>query len=509
MTQIGWLSMAVQRYLLGIDQGSSGSRAMLLDAEGHVCGYGYQAVSRLYPQPGWVEQEPRGIAESVRAAIALALAQAGCAARDIVACGITSQRDTVFAWDRTTGHPIGNAITWQDLRTVPLVAESDRWEHAAERRERLGMFPGSYCSAMHMAWRMRHDAEFRLAAHEERLRCSLAAGWLVQALGQLSDHALDYSLMQSMSVFDFRHKQLWDAWIDYLDIPRAALPRPVPTLHHFGELALEDTRGGRANVPVLAMISDQQAALFGYDCRQPAQAACTHGTGSFVNVCAGSLIPQPGQAKIYLAWELDGVPTYSLEADTTVTGAVIRWMQEQMGWLQQPSDLGRLALSVPDAGGVVFVPAFTGFGVPSEDRTARGTLLGMTLDTTPAHIARAFLDSIGYQLRDILDTIASETDLRIDRLHVGGGISTSDAACQIQADVLGLPVVRAQNTETSVRAAALLAGLSARIWSSEADLPALPGPGALFEPHCDETRRAAGRVTWARAVERAHGWAGP
>ena len=201
-------------YLLGIDQGSSGSRAMLLDAEGQIKGYGYQAVGRLYPRPGWVEQDPLAIAESVRVAVGLALAQAGCAASEVAACGITSQRDTVFAWDRVTGQPIGQAITWQDLRTVPLVAEADQWEHAAERRARLGQFPGPYCSAMHMAWRMRNDEAFRRAAREERLRCSLSAGWLVQALGRLEDHALDYSLLQSMTVFDFRRKQLWDAWVD-------------------------------------------------------------------------------------------------------------------------------------------------------------------------------------------------------------------------------------------------------------------------------------------------------
>src|SRR5512138_1548723 len=172
-----------QRYVLGIDQGSSGSRAVVLDTDGQVAGYGYQPVRRLYPQTGWVEQDPREIAESVRAAVATAIARAGCEAGAIAGCGITSQRDTVFAWDRETGQPIGSAITWQDLRTIPLVAEVDRWEHAGERRERLGQFPGPYCSAMHMAWRMRHDEAFRRAAEDGRLQTSLATGWVVHALG--------------------------------------------------------------------------------------------------------------------------------------------------------------------------------------------------------------------------------------------------------------------------------------------------------------------------------------
>jgi len=495
-----------QSYVLGIDQGGSGSRAIVLDTAGAIVGYGYQPVSRIYLQPGWVEQDPQATAESVRAAIAAAVEQAGCAAAAIVGCGITTQRDTVFAWDAASGQPIGNAITWQDLRTEPLVAEVAGWPHASERRERLGQFPGAYCSAMHMAWRMRHDSAFRTAADQGRLRCSLAAGWLIQALGRLYDHALDYSLMQGMTVFDFRRKQLWDEWIEYLNLPRAALPRPVPTLHPYGEIMVADARGGQAAVPVLAMISDQQGALFGYDCRAPGQAACTHGTASFVNVVAGQRIPPPTRTKTYLAWELGGVPTYSLEADTTVTGAVIRWMQEQMGWLHRPADLGALALSVPDAAGVVFVPAFTGLGIPTEDRTARGMLLGMTLDTTPAHIARAFLDSIGYQLHDILTAIAEDTGITIDRLHVGGGISASDAACQIQADVLGISVVRASNTEASARAAALLGGLGANVWPSAAELPRLPGPQTVFEPSTSQDTRGAALATWHRALERARHW---
>ncbi|HRC77815.1 MAG TPA: FGGY family carbohydrate kinase, partial [Kouleothrix sp.] len=235
-------------YVLGIDQGGSGSRAIVLDAQGAVVGYGYQPVQRIYPRPGWVEQEPLAVAASVRGAISAALAQAGCDAGAIAGCGITSQRDTVFAWDAETGQPIGNAITWQDLRTVPLVAETSGWAYAHERRARLGQFPGAYCSAMHMAWRMRNDAEFRAAAESGRLRCSLAAGWLVQSLGQLAENALDYSLTQGMTILDFRRKQLWGAWIDYLGLPRAALPRPVPTLHHFGTIDVADARGGRAAV---------------------------------------------------------------------------------------------------------------------------------------------------------------------------------------------------------------------------------------------------------------------
>ncbi|MCU0493513.1 MAG: FGGY-family carbohydrate kinase [Chloroflexaceae bacterium] len=492
--------------LLSVDQGGSGSRAVLLDSHGRVRGYGYRSLGRLYPQPGWVEQEPLAVAASVREAIGEALARAKTSPRQILACGITSQRDTVFAWDGETGVPIGNAITWQDLRTVPLVAETEGWPHAGERRARLGQFPGPYCSAMHMAWRMRHDDAFRAAAESGRLRVTLSAGWLVQALGRQREHALDYSLMQGMTVFDPRRRQLWEEWIAYLNLPRAALPAPRPTLHHFGDLHLTGADGERAEVPVLALIADQQAALFGYDCRRPGQAAATHGTASFINAAVGAQPPPQGVCKTYFAWELGGVPGYTLEADLTVTGAAVRWMQ-QMGFFHKPAELGPLAASVPDAAGVVFVPAFTGLGVPTEDRSARGTMFGMTLDTSPAHIARAFLDSLGFQMRDILDTMQQEAGVNVYELRVGGGLSASDVACQTQADLLGIPLIRAADTETSARAAGLLAGLAAGVWKSSDDLPDLLAGGATtFEPRGTPSERAERLGRWRRAVERARHW---
>lgn len=489
------------RLVLGIDQGGSGSRAVLIDEEGRVRGYGYRPVGRIYPRPGWVEQRPAAVVRSVREAIDEAVSRAGCTPNEIAACGVTSQRDTVFAWDKASGRPIGNAITWQDLRTVPLVEETGRWQHAAERRERLGQFPGAYCAAMHMAWRMRHDEPFRLAARRNQLRVSLSAGWLVHALGRPAEHALDYSLLQAMTVFDPRRRALWDEWVDYLDLPRDALPAARPTLHQFGELAVGD-----AAVPVAALITDQQAALFGYDCRQRGEAAATHGTASFVNVVAGPVAPPQGVCKTYLAWELAGQPAYTLEADMTVTGAAVRWLS-QLRLIRRAADLDLLAASVPSSDGVVFVPAFTGLGVPSEDRTARGSILGMTLGTGPGHLARAFLESIGCQLRDILDTVDRESGVSINELRVGGGLANSDLACQIQADVAGVRVIRARDTETSARAAALLAGLGVGLWPDQTALPPLlDGHERIFEPQLDQAQRAELLGRWHRALERARGW---
>ncbi|WP_298819131.1 FGGY family carbohydrate kinase [Chloroflexus sp.] len=488
------------RYILAIDQGGSGSRAVIYDDEGQVRGYGYRAVGRVSPQPGWVEQRPALVARSVAIAINEALAKAGARGRDLLACGITSQRDTVFAWHARTGRPIGNAITWQDLRAAPLVAALDETPLAPQRRERLGQFPGAYAGAMHMAWRMQHDAAFRRAAERGELRVSLAAGWIVQALGRPAEHALDHSLLQAMTVYDPRRRALWDEWIDALRIPRAALPVARSTIHHFGELHLDG-----AAVPVLAMMTDQQAALFGYDCRLPGQAVATHGTASFVNVVAGSVAPPQGICKTYLAWELDGMPTYAMEADMTTTGAAANWLRE-IGLVSRVADLDRQARQVSNSGGVVFVPALNGLGVPSEDRSARGAIFGLALGVKVGHIARAFYESIGFQLFDILATMRSEAGLSITELRVGGGLAASDLACQIQADLSGVTLVRARDTETTARGVALLAGIGAGVWSLTS-LPELIDDNAVrFTPAITDEERVVRHARWQQAVDRAKGW---
>ena len=491
------------KLVLGIDQGGSGSRAVILDQDGRVRGYGHQRVERIYPRPGWVEQDPTAISQSVRRAINEAMKRAFCRPSDLVACGITSQRDTVFAWDAPTGRQIGNAITWQDLRTTGIVTEMNRSPLADLRRERLGQFPGAYCSAMHMAWRMRHDPAFRTAAESGRLRVSLAAGWLVRALGIPEGHSLDVSLLQGMTVFDPRRRSYWEEWLDYLRLPRAALPAPSPTNAHFGALRLGSERH---SVPVTAMIADQQAALFGYDCRLPGQSAVIHGTASFINVVVGDVAPPQRICKMYRAWELHDRPTFTLEADLSVTGAAVRWLA-QIGIVRRTRELGALAASVPDSGGMLFVPAFTGLGVPSEDRSARGTMVGMTLGTSRGHIARAFFESIGYQLREAIEQVETESGLKIGALRVGGGLASSNEGCQIQADTLGRPLVRARDTETGVRAAAILAGLGAGYWQKPDDLaPILDGGEQVFDPRTTTEQRDEGFAHWKRALERAQNW---
>lgn len=491
-------------FVLGIDQGTSGSRALILDADGRVRGYGYRPLARLHPAPDRVEQDPLAVAAGVREAIGEALERAGISPGDLAACGIASQRDTDFVWDARTGRPLANAITWQDLRTTPLESELRGWSRAGECRRRLGYWPGPWSGALHLKWRMEHDPAVREAARGGSLRIGLSASWVLAALGGSPAPRADVSLAQSINLWDFRARDWWDDWLAYLQVPRNALPAVSPTVADFGTIDVDGTR-----VPVRAMIADQQGALFGYDCRRAGDAEATHGTASFVNVCLGDAMPELDTIKVYLAWLLDDRATYCLEADTTVTGAAVQWLREGARIIDRDEELGELAASVRDAGGVVFVPAFTGLNVPYDVREARGSLLGLTLGHTRAHIARAFLDSIGFQLHAILDEIRASTGVAVTQLKVGGGLSASDAACAIQADWLGIPVVRSSFGETTARAAGLLAGIGAGVWAGEGDLPPLPGQVRVFEPRLDPARRAEGHAAWGHAIAAVQAWARP
>jgi len=319
-------------------------------------------------------------------------------------------------------------------------------------------------------------------------------------MGEPSGHLHDYSLQQKTGLWDIREQRFWQAWVQRLGLSTASLPTPAPTLHDFGSLRI----GGRA-VPVTAMLGDQQAALFGHGCRTAGQAECTHGTVSFVDVVVGDTPPELEGINVYHAWTLpteQGLRhTYCLEADTTASGAAARWLATQGGILSAEKDLDAVARSVPDAGGVLFVPAFTGLHVPYHDHAARAAILGMSLGSDRAHIVRALLDAIGFQVRAILETIRADTGLQVAQLNVGGGLSASDLACQVQADLLGIPIVRPAERETTARGAALLAGMGAGVWSSLDDLPPLPPDASHFAPRLGQQQRDAQYARWQQAVE--------
>ncbi len=493
-------------YTLGIDQGTSGSRAILLREDGRVAGYAYRPLMRQYPRPGWVEQEPSAVAAGVAEAVTAAIGQAGIDPTAILACGISCQRNTLFAWDGRTGRPLGSAIVWQDLRTEPLLAELEAWPLFQEARDRLGYAPGTYMGALHLAWRLRHEPETAAAAREGRLRIGLSAAWLIEALGGPTGHAMDLSLVQATGLYDFRGRQYWGEWLDRLGIPPTALPTPVSTVHDYGVLRVTAPNGQTAEVPVLAMVGDQQAALFGHRCWLPGQAECTHGTASYLEVNMGERLPAAFPASFYHAWTLAGRDTWCLEAATSVTGAVLRWMRETLRFFEEYDEIDALVCRMPDSGGVYFVPAFTGLEHPHLAPNARGTLFGLTLGTERPHILRAFLESIGFQLRDILHMVAAETGVAVKTLRVGGGVSGSDAACQIQADMLGIPVERPAFRETTSWAAAALAGIGQGFWSTPEALPPTPGSVDRFEPRLPDADRDDRFARWQHAVTLTRSW---
>lgn len=490
-----------QPFLLGIDQGTSGSRALIIDREGAVRGYAYRPLARLYPSPDRVEQDPAAVAEGVAVVVAEALAAAGIRANEIAACGIASQRNTDFAWDVRDGRSLANAITWQDLRTLPILAELRDWPLMSEARHRLGYAPGPYMSALHLAWRMRHDPAVQAAASSGFLRLGLSAAWLLVTLGRPAAHRMDTSLVQAMGLYDFRAGDYWAEWLDRLEVGREALPEAVPTISEYGDLRVDG-----AAIPVLAMIGDQQGALFGHGCRAPGAAECTQGTATFVKVFMGGEAPRQDIIDVFYAWDTGGGQTYCLEAPTTVIGAAIRWMRDELRLFDEYHELDGLAAGVADAGEVVFVPAFTGLNAPYNDPQARGTLLGLTLGSRRGHIVRAFLEALGYQVRDILETIERDTGRRVGELLVGGGVTASDIACQIQADLTGMPVLRPTFAETTAYAAALLAGRGAGFWSSDDELPPTPGRRTVFEPCSTAAQRDDGFARWQQAVGFVRQW---
>jgi glycerol kinase len=342
---------------------------------------------------------------------------------------------------------------------------------------------------------MGHETAVQAAARDGRLRIGQSAAWLIQRLGRPNGRVTDRSLAQAMGLYDIRDGRYWPAWRERLNIPLDALPTAVPTLYEFGDLLLDGTA-----VPVLATIGDQQAALFGHGGWRPGDLEITHGTGSYVKLFVGANDAAPDMVDLLYAWDIGQGQTYCLEAQTTVSGAALRWLRDELRLFADYAEIDPLARSVNDSGEVVFVPAFTGLNVPYNNRRARATLLGLTLGAERGHILRAFLEALGFQARAILAAMQTAVNLPLDQIVVGGGVTASDAACQIQADLTGLPIKRPAFTETGAYGAALLAGLGAGFWRNLDELPPRPGGFTLFEPTTTATERDTAFAKWQTAV---------
>ena len=493
--------------LLALDQGTSSSRAIVFDASGQALGSAQLEFRQSYPQPGWVEHDPLEIWQTQLDCARQALSKAGLTGADVAAIGIANQRETTVLWERSSGQPLAPAIVWQDRRTVDTCEALRANGHAALIRARSGLEVDAYFSATKLAWLLDHVPDARRRAAAGELAFGTIDSWLVWQLSGGRRHVTDPSNASRTMLFDI-HRQRWDEELLALfDIPAALLPEIVDTS---GVLGTTEAGLFGSAIPIGGLAGDQQAATFGQACLQPGSAKNTYGTGCFLMLNTGT---QPVESRhrllSTLGWRIGGQTTYMLEGSVFIGGAVVQWLRDGLGLIQRAADIEALAASVPDAGGVVLVPAFAGLGAPYWDGYARGTLLGLTRGSGKAHIARAALDAIALQTVDLVDAMNRDGAGPLTELRVDGGAARNDLLMQIQADLLGVPVIRPRQTETTALGAAYLAGLAVGLWKSPDALSEHWQAERIFEPLCSQDERNARLAEWHRAVERARGWAAP
>ena len=498
--------MTARRFVLALDQGTTGSRALVVDPDGAVRGSGYVLLPQYYPKPGWVEHDAEEIWQTTTQAITRALSAARVAAADIAAIGITNQRETSVLWERASGRPVHRAIVWQCRRTAPFCERLKSEGHEAEFRRKTGLLLDPYFSGTKIRWLLDEVPGARLRAERGELCFGTVDSWLLWRLTGGAVHATDPTNASRTLCYDIRALRWDEALCEALGVPAALLPEVKPSAGLFGETAAGVLPAG---IPVTGIAGDQQSALFGQCCFEPGMAKNTYGTGCFLLLnTGGTPVTSERGLLTTVAWQLDGAATYALEGSVFIAGAVVQWLRDGLGIIGSAAETEGLAESVADAGGVYLVPAFTGLGAPYWDPYARGVLVGLTRGTTKAHIARAALEAIAYQNRDVLDAMTAEAGAPLQALRVDGGAAANNFLCQFQADVLNVEVLRPAVTETTGMGAAFLAGVGAGMWKTGH----LAGRWRLerrFTPSGGTAAREAGYAGWRRAVERARDWAEP
>ena len=493
-------------YVMALDQGTTSSRAIVFDRGGNIRSVAQRETTQHFPQPGWVEQDAREIWATQAEVAEEALRAAGIDGTRIAAVGITNQRETTVIWDRRTGEPVGNAIVWQDRRTADACDALRRTGVEERVRARTGLLLDPYFSGTKIAWILEHVAGARERAEAGELAFGTVDSWLAFRLTGGRLHVTDPTNASRTLLYDI-HAGDWDGeLLDLFGVPRALLPQVRGSSAVYGEITGIEALAG---VPLAGIAGDQQAALMGQLCTERGAVKTTYGTGCFALLHTGAA-PQPSERGLLTttACSTDGQPRYALEGSVFTGGAVVRWLRDGLGLIGSAEEVEPLAASVPDSGGVVLVPAFTGLGVPHWDPHARGTIVGMTLGTGAGHLARAALEGIAFQVAELLDALAADAGAAPAEMRVDGGAARNDLLMQFQADVLGLPVVRPEVTESTALGAAYLAGLAVEYWEGLDELAESWRVERRFEPELSEDRVAALRASWARAVERAGNWAG-
>lgn len=490
----------MSKIVLALDQGTTSSRAVVFDEAGQVVAAVQQELAPLYPQPGWVEHDPDAIWNTQIATAREALARSGRSAADIAAIGITNQRETTIVWDRHTGEAVHHAIVWQDRRTAAYCADAKAAGLEPLVRECTGLVLDPYFSGTKVRWILDHVDGARARAERGDLLFGTVDSWLVWKLTGGAVHITDVTNASRTLLLDIHTRDWSTPMLEALRVPRAMLPKVVPSS---AVVAHTHAQWFGVEVPIAGLAGDQQAALFGQRCTAPGRVKNTYGTGCFMLMHTGSRAPLSANHLLTtVAWDLGGRVEYALEGSVFVAGAAVQWLRDGLGIIAHASDIEPLAAGVPDAGGVVFVPAFTGLGAPHWDPDARGLLYGLTRGTTRAHLARAALEAIALQNADILECMQADAGVPLDGLRVDGGATRNDLLMQIQADVLGVPVSRAANAESTALGAALLAGRAAGVWRDDASLDALWRCDRVFEPRAPAARVESLKAAWADAVAR-------
>jgi glycerol kinase len=492
------------KYVLALDQGTTSSRAILFDAKGRAVASAQRELAQDFPQPGWVEHDPDEIWRTQLACGREALAEAGIAPGDVAAIGITNQRETTLLWDRTSGRPLAPAIVWQDRRTAGRCAELKAAGHEALFRSRTGLLLDPYFSGTKLAWLLAEVPGARQRAERGELAFGTVDSWLVWQLTGKRRHVTDPSNASRTLLFDI-HCGAWDdELLGLLDIPRSLLPEVVPSS---GPVATCDRELFGAEIPIAGIAGDQQAATFGQACFTPGMAKNTYGTGCFMLMNTGPTATASTRGLLTtIAWDNGGGIVFALEGSVFMAGAITQWLRDGLGIIKNAGEIEALAGSVPDSGGVVMVPAFSGLGAPWWDPGARGTLLGMTRGTARAHIARAALDAIALQSADLAGAMVADSGIALADLRVDGGAARNNLLMQLQADLLGVPVMRPEVTETTALGAAYLAGIGVGLWADEDEVAAQWRLERRFEPGIAEAERAERIDRWRAAVAVARRW---
>lgn len=488
-------------YILAFDQGTTSSRAIVFDHRGATVASAQQEFRQIFPVSGWVEHDPLEIWQSQIQVAREAIARAGLNAKQIAAIGITNQRETTVVWDRATGKPICNAIVWQDRRTADFCNELKGRGLEETFRAKTGLVLDPYFSGTKIAWILDNIPSARSLAEAGKLAFGTVDTWLVWNLTGGRLHVTDVSNASRTLLFDIRRNRWDDELLGILKVPASLLPEVLPSSYRYGET--DPTLFG-ASLLISGIAGDQQAALFGQACHKPGMAKSTYGTGCFMLMQTGSEAKTSTHGLVTTsAAQLKNEPRFALEGSVFVSGAVVQWLRDGLGIIKQSSDVEPLALSVPDHGGVYFVPAFTGLGAPYWDPYARGAIFGLTRGTTAGHIARAAIQSIAYQAADLLGAMQADAGHKVSELRVDGGAAANDMLLQFQADLLRVPVVRPRVLETTALGAAYLAGLAAGVWSSMEEISAQWQVDRVFEAKMKAVEAEQLLAHWHKAVERA------